>query len=46
MNMIAHTCKSSAKEVEAEGSEVHGHPQQHSKFEASLEYTKPFLKPK
>lgn len=38
---MAHTLNSSAEEVEAEGSEVHSHPQQHSKFEPRAHETLP-----
>jgi len=34
--MVARSCNSSIWEVEAEGSEIQGHPQLHSKFEGSL----------
>lgn len=42
LGRVTYTCKSSAWEVEARGSDVHGHPWLHSKFEASLSYRKPW----
>ena len=39
-----HICKPSTWEVEAGGSEVRGHPQLHSEFEASLGYIRASLK--
>lgn len=43
---VAHTCNSSAWEVEARESDDHGHLCLHRKFEASLSCRRPHLKRK
>lgn len=43
LDMVAHNGNLSTWEVEAGGSEVYGHPQLYSKFEASLGYMRPYV---
>lgn len=42
--LVVHSCNPIIREVEAGGSEVQGHPQLHSKSEASLGYKRLCLK--
>ena len=44
--MVVHASNLSTWEVEAEGSEVQGHPQLHSEIEVGQEYMRPSLKRK